>query len=96
MAFSTQRSPLPLATMIGRLEPGGPGALAPMSNVLRLAAEVVPMKRRRLIDFLIGVSDIPNLGSQVTPQNCQSQSLEQTGQREQFPRACFDPRDIAQ
>src|SRR5208337_1154869 len=55
MAFSTARKPLPLATTMGRLDPGGTTAAAPMASVLRLAAVVVCKKRRRFTDLRIFV-----------------------------------------
>ena len=47
IAFSTARRPLPLATTIGFFVPAGLTGAAPIASVLRLAAAVVPMKRRR-------------------------------------------------
>src|SRR5208337_4744609 len=55
MAFSTARKPLPLATTMGRLDPGGSTGAAPIASVLRLAAVVVCKKRRRFTDLRIFV-----------------------------------------
>ena len=55
MAFSTARKPLPLATTMGRLGPGGSTGAVPIASVLRLAAVVVCKKRRRFTDLRIFV-----------------------------------------
>jgi hypothetical protein len=55
MAFATARKPLPLATTMGRLDPGGSTGAAPIASVLRLAAVVLCKKRRRFTDLRIFV-----------------------------------------
>jgi len=55
MACSTARKPLPLATTMGRLDPGGSTGAAPIASVLKLAAVVFCKKRQRFTDLRIYV-----------------------------------------